>query len=113
EAPLYGYIVLFVSSKVIDLVLEGWNFTKMAIITSTKTAEIQEFILNSLERSGTALKSRSLFLNREGETIITVISPKQLMELRAFIKKADPDAFVIVNDTYAVLGRGFKAHHIG
>ncbi len=113
EAPLYGYIVLFVSSKVIDLVLEGWNFTKLAIINSTKTEEIQDFILNTLERSGTALKSRSLFLNREGETIITVISPKQLMELRAFIKSADPDAFVIVNDTYAVLGRGFKAPYVG
>jgi len=112
EAPLYGYIVLFVSSKAIDMVLEGWSFTKMAIITSTRVEEIQEFILTTLERSGTALKSRSLYMNREGETIITVISPKQLAELRSFIKKLDPDAFVIVNDTYAVLGRGFKAHHI-
>jgi len=113
EAPLYGYIVLFVSSKVIDMILEGWAFTKMAIITSTKVEEIQDFILNTLERSGTALKSRSLYLNREGETIITVISPKQLVELRAFIKSLDPEAFVIVNDTYAVLGRGFKARHVG
>ena len=112
EAPLYGYIVLFVSSKVIDMVLEGWSFTKMAIITSTRVEEIQEFILTTLERSGTALKSRSLYMNREGETIITVISPKQLVELRSFIKTLDPDAFVIVNDTYAVLGRGFKAHHV-
>jgi uncharacterized membrane-anchored protein YitT (DUF2179 family) len=98
EAPLYGYIVLFVSSKVIDMILEGWTFTKMAIITSTKVEEIQGFILNTLDRSG---------------TIITVISPKQLVELRAFIKSQDPEAFVIVNDTYAVLGRGFKAHHVG
>jgi len=113
EAPLYGYIVLFVSSKVIDMVLEGLSFTKMVIITSTKTAEIQAFILKTLDRSGTALRSRSLYLNREGETIITVISPKQLVELRAFIKSLDPDAFVIVNDTYAVLGRGFKAPHVG
>jgi uncharacterized membrane-anchored protein YitT (DUF2179 family) len=113
EAPLYGYLVLFVSAKVIDMVLEGLSFTKLVIITSTKTAEIQEFILKTLDRSGTALKSRSLFLNREGETILTVISPKQLMELRGFIKSVDPDAFVIVNDTFAVLGRGFKAHHVG
>jgi len=112
EAPLYGYLVLFVSTKVIDMVLEGMSFTKLVFITSTRIAEIQEFILKTLDRSGTALKSRSLFLNREGETILTVISPKQLMELRAFIKKTDPDAFVIVNDTYAVLGRGFKAPHV-
>ena len=38
EAPLYGYIVLFVSSKVIDMVLEGWSFTKLAIITSSRVS---------------------------------------------------------------------------
>ncbi|MCJ7524327.1 MAG: YitT family protein [Candidatus Aminicenantes bacterium] len=112
EAPLYGYIVLVISTKVIDMILEGWNYTKLVIITSTRTAEIQDFILTTLDRSGTALKSRSLYLNREGETIITVIHRKQLSELREFIKSLDPDAFVIINDTYAVLGKGFKATQV-
>lgn len=112
EAPLYGYIVLVISTKVIDMILEGWNYTKLVIITSTRTAEIQDFILTTLDRSGTALKSRSLYLSREGETIITVIHRKQLSELREFIKSLDPDAFVIINDTYAVLGKGFKATQV-
>jgi len=112
EAPLYGYIVLFISSKVIDMILEGWNYTKLVIITSTKTAEIREFILNTLDRGGTALKSRTLYLNREGETIMTVIHRKQLAELKQFVKSVDPGAFVIINDTYAVLGKGFKATQV-
>jgi len=109
EAPLYGYIVLFLSTKVIDLILEGWNYSKLVIITSSRTAEIEDFILKKLDRSGTALKSRSLFLNREGEIILTVIHRKQITELREFIKRTDPDAFVVINDTYAVLGKGFKS----
>ncbi len=108
EAPLYGYIVLFISSKVIDLVLEGWSFSKMVIITSTASDQIEDFIINKLDRSGSALKSRSLYLKREGEIIITVIHRKQLAELKSFIKKVDPGAFVIINDTYEVLGKGFK-----
>jgi uncharacterized membrane-anchored protein YitT (DUF2179 family) len=112
EAPLYGYIVLFISSRVIDMILEGWNYTKLVIITSTHTEEIQDFILNTLDRSGTALKSRSLYLSREGETILTVIHRKQLADLRQFVKSIDPDAFVIINDTYAVLGKGFKATQV-
>ncbi|MGB9906507.1 MAG: YitT family protein [Candidatus Saccharicenans sp.] len=111
EAPLYGYIVLFISSKVIDLVLEGWSFSKLVIITSSQTEGIADFIINRLDRSGSALKSRSLFLNREGEIIITVIHRKQLAELKSFIKKVDPQAFVIINDTYEVLGKGFKPIH--
>jgi uncharacterized membrane-anchored protein YitT (DUF2179 family) len=109
EAPLYGYIVLFLSTKVIDLILEGWTYSKLVIITSNRTVEIEKFILNTLERSGTALKSRSLYLNREGEIILTVIHRKQLAELRDFIKEIDPQAFVIINDTYDVLGKGFKS----
>jgi uncharacterized membrane-anchored protein YitT (DUF2179 family) len=109
EAPLYGYIVLFLSTRVIDMILEGWNYSKLVIITSTRVAEIEQFILNTLERSGTALKSRSLYMNREGEMIITVIHRKQLAELREYIKEIDPGAFVIINDTYAVLGKGFKS----
>jgi uncharacterized membrane-anchored protein YitT (DUF2179 family) len=112
EAPLYGYIVLFISSKVIDMILEGWNYTKLVIITSIETEKIQDFILNTLDRSGSALKSRSLYLNRDGETIITVVHRKQLAELREFIKSIDENAFVIINDTYAVLGKGFKATQV-
>ena len=112
EAPLYGYIVLVISTKVIDMILEGWNYTKMVIITSTETEKIQDFILNTLDRSGTAFKSRSLYLNRDGETIITVIHRKQLAELREFVKSIDEHAFVIINDTYAVLGKGFKATQV-
>jgi uncharacterized membrane-anchored protein YitT (DUF2179 family) len=112
EAPLYGYLVLFISAKVIDLVLEGWNYAKLVIITSTETVRIQDFILNTLDRSGTALRGRSLYLGREGEVILTVIHRKQLSDLRRFVREVDPKAFVIVNDTYDVLGKGFKSHLI-
>ncbi len=109
EAPLYGYIVLFLSTRVIDMILEGWNYSKLVIITSEKVAAIEDFILHSLDRSGTALRARSLYLNRQGELILTVVHRKQLAELRRFIKEIDPGAFVIINDTYAVLGKGFKS----
>ena len=112
EAPLYGYLVLFLSTKVIDMMLEGWSYSKLVIITSSRTEEISDYILHGLDRSGTALRSRSLYLNREGELILTVIHRKQLADLRTNIKRIDPEAFVIINDTYDVLGKGFKSHLI-
>ncbi|MCU0243467.1 MAG: YitT family protein [Acidobacteria bacterium] len=112
EAPLYGYIVLFLSTKVIDMVLEGWNYSKLVLITSTRTQEIADYILHGLDRSGTALRSRSLYLNREGEIIMTVIHRKQLADLRTNVRRIDPEAFVVINDTYDVLGKGFKSHLI-
>ncbi len=110
DIPLYSYIVLFISTKVIDLILEGWNFTKLVIINSTKNEEIEKFILDKLNRGGTALKSRSLYLKKEGEIIMSVVYRKQIAALKDFIKEIDPDAFVIISDTYAVLGRGFRSN---
>jgi uncharacterized membrane-anchored protein YitT (DUF2179 family) len=112
EAPLYGYLVLILSTKVVDMILEGWSYSKLVMITSTETAKIADFILNTLDRSGTAVRSRSLYLNREGEIILTVIHRRQLTDLKAFIEEVDPKAFVIINDTYDVLGKGFKSHLI-
>lgn len=82
----------------------------MVIITS-RARKIADYILHRLERSGSALKSRSLYLNREGEIIITVIHRKQLSELKAFIKGLTRAPLLFVNDTYEVLGKGFKANH--
>ncbi len=112
EAPLYGYLVLFLSSKAIDMIMEGWNFSKLVLITSSRTKEISDFILNTLDRSGTALKSRSLYLGSDGEMILTVVHRKQLADLRRFIKEIDPGAFLVITDTQAVLGKGFKSNLI-
>ncbi len=110
EAPLYGYIVLYISTWVIDRILEGWNHNKMVLINSTKGKQIEEFILFRLNRGGTALKSRSMYLKRDRELLMTVIHRKQIPELREFVKEIDPEAFVVISDTYAVLGRGFRSH---
>jgi len=110
EAPLYGYIVLYISTWVIDLILEGWNHNKMVLINSTEGKRIEEFILFTLNRGGTALKSRSMYLKRDREILMSVIHRKQIPELREFVKETDPDAFLIIFDTYAVLGRGFRSH---
>jgi len=110
EAPLYGYIVLYISTWVIDLILEGWNHNKMVLINSTKGEQVEEYILYTMKRGGTALKSRSMYLKRDRELLMSVIHRKQIPELREFVKEIDPHAFVVIFDTYAVLGRGFRSH---
>jgi len=35
------------------MVLEGWNYSKLVIITSSRTEEIADYILHGLDRSGT------------------------------------------------------------
>ena len=44
EIGLYSFIVIFLNSKIVDLFIEGVNFTKVVYIISDKTMEYQIFI---------------------------------------------------------------------
>jgi len=108
EAPLIGYLVLFVSSKVIDFVLEGWNYAKIVFIISEKKDKIKKLILDNMGRGGTIFLGKSLYKNINKDIIMTVISIKQFPYLRQEIKRVDPHAFVIISEVYEVLGKGFR-----
>ncbi len=108
EAPLIGYLTLFVSSKAIDFVLEGWNYAKMAFIITEKEDEVKELIFNKIGRGGTIFYGKTLYKEEPRNIIMTVISIKQFPTLRQEIRKIDPHAFVIISDIYEVLGRGFR-----
>jgi len=108
EAPLFGFLTLFVSVKTIDFILEGWNYARKAFIITTRPGEVSEMILNQLDRSGTLFSGRTLFKNQKRSVIMTVIAIRQFPILRQEVRRIDPEAFVIVSDVYEVLGRGFR-----
>ncbi len=108
EYPLLGYLTLFLSSKSIDFVLEGWSYAKLVLIVSEKEKEIKQFILNEMNRSGTYLYGQTFFLEKPKKVIMTVISTKEFPILRQAVKRIDPKAFMIVTEVYEVVGKGFR-----
>ena len=109
EAPLFGYLTLFLSSKLIDFVLEGWSYAKLAVIITEKEEEIKEFVLKKMGRSGTFLYGETFFLGKPRRVVMTVISRKEFPGLRQEIRKIDPNSFMIATEVYEVIGKGFKA----
>ncbi|MFO8066767.1 MAG: YitT family protein, partial [Bacteroidales bacterium] len=53
--PLYSWLVIYITGKVIDGVLEGISYEKTVFIISDKYKEISEKILYDLDRGGTVL----------------------------------------------------------
>ena len=105
---LYAFFLLFVSSKLIDVVLDGFNYARTAYIISNKSREISEAIIGGLSRGATALKARGLYKNIDREVIMTVVTRKEVTQLTDIIEEIDPDAFVIISDVHEVLGEGFR-----
>lgn len=109
KIPLYSWIVIFVTGKVIDIVLEGVSYDKSVFIISDQHEEIREKIINNLDRSGTFIDGKGLYNNAERKIIHTVVSRRELAVLEEYIHQIDPKAFVTITDATEILGEGFKS----
>ncbi len=105
---LYAFFLLFVSSKLVDIILDGMNYARAAYIISDKYQEISLAIINQMSRGATALKARGLYRNIDREVVMTVVTRREVRELTDLIEDIDPDAFVIISDVHEVLGEGFR-----
>ncbi len=109
KIPLYSWIVIFITGKVIDGVLEGINYEKSLFIISEKHEEIRDKIINNLNRGGTIIEGHGMFNMAERKIIFTVVSRRELIILEEYIQQIDPKAFLTVLDASEILGEGFKS----
>lgn len=105
---LYALFLLFVSSKIIDIVIDGFDYARAALIMSDKYQEIGDAINKELNRGVTAIKTRSIYRNTNQEMLYTVVTLKELSSLISLVKNIDPKAFIIINNVHEVLGEGFR-----
>lgn len=105
---LYALFLLFVSARIIDIIIDGFDYARMAHIISDKYEEIANVIMDDLSRGVTMLKSRGIYKNVDREVIVAVVQLKELGTLIDKVKEIDPDAFIIVNNVHEVLGQGFR-----
>ena len=109
KIPLYSWIVIFITGKVIDVVLEGLSYDKTLFIISDKYADIRKYIIEDLERGGTYLKGEGMYNGSSKTIIFTVVNRRELAILQEYIHQIDPSAFVTVLEANEILGEGFKS----
>ncbi len=107
--PLYSWLVIFITGKVIDSVIEGAGHSKMLLIISDHHAEIRLRILNDLGRGGTYINAEGMYQGAPRKMIYTVIDRRELQTLEEMISDIDPNAFVAVIDAKEILGEGFNS----
>lgn len=110
ELIFYGLISLYISSRVVDTVLQGFSTSKSVQIISDRKNEIIDYIHKKMDRGATLLKAIGTYSKKEKDVIFCVITRKETTELKEFITKIDKNAFMIISDTHQVLGYGFSPH---
>jgi uncharacterized membrane-anchored protein YitT (DUF2179 family) len=109
KIPLYSWIVIFITGKVIDIVMAGISYDKSVFIISEKYEEIRDKIINSLNRGGTLIEGKGMFNMADRKIIFTVVNRRELFLLEEFIHEIDPKAFLTILDANEILGEGFKS----
>ncbi len=109
KIPLYSLIVIFITGRVIDTILQGVNYDKTLFIISEKHDEIRDKIINDLHRGGTFIKGEGMYNGKEKTMIFTVVNRRELAMLQEAIHEIDPKAFLTVINANEILGEGFKS----
>lgn len=109
KIPLYSLIVIFITGKVVDVILEGMNYDKVLFIVSDKHKEIRDKIVNDLNRGGTFFKGEGMFAGEEKSIAFVVVNRREMTILHDFINSIDPNAFVTVLNANEILGNGFRS----
>lgn len=109
KIPLYSWIVIFVTGKTIDIVLQGISVDKTLFIISDKFEEIRDRIINDLQRGGTYIPGYGMYNGTKKTIIFTVVNRREMAILEEYIHLIDPDAFVTVLEANEILGEGFKS----
>lgn len=109
EIGLYSAITIFIMGKMIDIVFEGTNFSKMIYIISKDYERISNKINKEIKRGTTGLYGKGMYKNEETTVLVCVASRNEVVKIMRIVKKIDKRAFVIVSNVREVIGNGFKA----
>ncbi len=109
DNALYSFITLFVFSRMLDMVLYGGDFAKLALIISEKSREIQIKLLESANVGCTVLKGKTGYGGKDAEVILCAVKKRKLPEVRKIVAAEDENAFVLVSDANEIIGKGFKS----
>ena len=107
NAALYSIIYVYTNGSVMDRIISSFSERRSVWIISSQSSEICQQILSKLHRGATLLSGKGAYSHSPIEVIYSVITPFELAKLKDLVITADPKAFLIVNETQEVIGKGF------
>ncbi len=105
ERALYSLVFMYVSGKVMDSILTGFNQRKAILVVSDCADAIASQIINQLNRGATLLEATGAYTGSSKKVIFSIITLTELSKMKETVFDIDPNAFMVVNDTLEVIGK--------
>ena len=104
---LYSLINIFLTSRVMDVVIIGFSANKACFVMSSRWQEISQRIMKDMDRGVTQLTARGAYTGTERPTLLCVISRSEIMAFKRILREEDENAFVIIVEAHEAIGDGF------
>ena len=108
---LYTGVAVFLSTKVMDVVIYRFDYSKVAMIITREYSQVVEQISDKLGRGSTYLHGQGTYSGEDTKVVLTAVKRQQLAELKDIVIRIDPNAFIIVQEAHQVLGDGFARYN--
>ena len=105
---LYALISIFLSAKVMDVVIIGFSANKACFVISSRWQEISARIMKDMDRGVTQLTARGGYTGEERPTLLCVISRSEITAFKRILREEDENAFVIIVEAHEAIGDGFS-----
>lgn len=110
ESVIYGMILTYILSTVVDKVMYGIDAGKMTLVVTDHSKEVAEKIDEMTERGCTFLRGVGSYSGEEKMVVMCACSNKEMHKVHKAVKEVDNRAFVITMESNEVRGEGFKPH---
>lgn len=108
DSLIYGAIISYLLSMVVDKVMYGVDAGKMTLIVTDYPKEVAEKIDELVGRGSTFLKAQGSYSGDEKDVVMCACNNKQMFAIRNMVRQIDDKAFIIIMESNEVLGEGFK-----
>jgi len=97
EIGLYQLLAVYLTGEIINKVIDGITYRREVMIITEHRDVIMKYIINDMKKGATLLRGRGGFTGLDTEIILTILTRRDFIKLKLFIRKVDPKAFISVN----------------
>ena len=108
QTGLLSFLGLILKSTIVDMVIESMNLCKYFTVICDDSSAISDYIVHQLKRSATVCDATGAFSGQNKKVVLTVMNRSQAVQLRQFIRREEPGAFILITNTSEIIGRGFR-----
>lgn len=107
EKVLLTIVMLYIGTKVMEFIIEGFSSKKAITIISKKPDEIAKQVNQKMFRGVTVYDGHGFYTQEKKKILYIIISTQEVIRLKKIVETTDKDAFVAIHDVRDVFGEGF------